>query len=316
LLQQLVDMGVSGRIGSVEVIHEIAKISNQTQAAVQGTIDAYHQIILRELRNNNTVSFKNFASYASGYRKSGLINPQGVAIIGSNSAKIIPSKNMRHVINSTEPIEFDLGLFETVQSNTIIKLKKEVKRLITSRYRASKRADILRDKYNKRVREIYNSTKEIRKVHRYKQASALLIKRRARNLLNDKILRKRINSTYFLDAITAFPVLTEFYKTQSLTINEINMFIIVNHFEYFTVKDSELFGFKKATALTVLNTLHGAGLLEKFTGHSNKYSVSLSGKRKFTNFSREINSGVRRLLNKYRDKVKDEDESLPVKFKD
>lgn len=314
--QQLINMGKNNRIGSVEVIHEIAKISNQTQASVQGTIDAYHQIILRELRNNNTVSFKNFASYTSGYRKSGLINPQGVAIVGSNSAKIIPSKNMRHVINSTEPIEFDLGLFETVQSKVIIQLKKDIKRLTTSRYRASNRANILRDKYNKRVKEIYNNTKEIRKVHRYKQASALLIKRRARNLLNDKILRKRINSTYFLDAITAFPVLTEFYKTQSLTINEINMFIIVNHFEYFTVKDSELFGFKKATALAVLNTLSDAGLLEKFTGHSNKYLVSLSGKRKFTNFSREINSGVRRLLNKYRDKVKDEDESLPVKFKD
>lgn len=309
-------MGRSGRIGSVEVINEIAKISNQTQSSVQGTIDAYHQIILRELRNNNTVSFKNFASYTSGYRKSGLINPQGVAIVGSNSAKIIPSKNMRHVINSTEPINFDLGLFETVQSKTIIKLKKEIKRLTTSRYRASKRANTLRDKYDKRVKEIYNNTKEIRKVHRYKQASALLIKRRARNLLNDKILRKRINSTYFLDAITAFPILTEFYKTQSLTINELNMFIIVNHFEYFTVKDSVLFGFKKATALNVLNTLCDAGLLEKFTGHSNQYTVSLTGKRKFTNFSREINSGVRRLLNKYRDKVKDEDESLPIKFKD
>lgn len=314
--QQLIDMGKNDRVGSVEVIHEIAKISNQTQASVQGTIDAYHQIILRELRNNNTVSFKNFASYTSGYRKSGLINPQGVAVVGSNAAKIIPSRNMRQVINSTEPIEFDLGLFETVQSKVIIKLKKEIKRLNTSRWRASNRANTLRDKYDSRVKEIRKDVKKLRLVHRYKKASALLVRRRATNLLNDKILRKRINSTYFLDAITAFPVLTEFYKTQSLTINQINMFIIVNHFEYFTVKDSALFGFKKATALSVLNILCDAGLLEKFTGHSNQYAVSLIGKRKFTNFSREINSGFRKLLNKYRDKVKDEDESLPVKFKD
>lgn len=304
------------RVGVFEVIQEIAKISNQTHASVRGTINAYHQIILRELRQNKTICFPDFASYTSSYRKSALINPLGVPIVGSNCAKIIPSKNMRRTINSTEPIEFDLGLFDSVQSRVIVALKKEVKRLHTSRWRAANRANTLRDKYDDRVKEIRKDAKKLRLVHRYKKASALLVKRRATNLLNDKILRKRINSSYFLDAITAFPVLTEFYKKQSMTINEINMFIVVNHFEYFTVKDSALFGFKKSTALAILERLTEAGLLEKFTGKTNSYAVSLTGKRKFTNFSKEINKGVRALLTKYREKIKDEDDGLPVKFKD
>ena len=198
----------------------------------------------------------------------------------------------------------------------IIALKKEVKRLRLSRWRAANRSNTLRDKYDGRVKEIRQDVKKLRLVHRYKKASALLVKRRATNLLNDKILRKRINSSYFLDAITAFPVLTEFYKKQSMTINEINMFIVVNHFEYFTVKDSALFGFKKSTALAILERLTEAGLIEKFTGKTNSYAVSLTGKRKFTNFSKEINKGVRALLTKYREKIKDEDDGLPVKFKD
>lgn len=309
-------MSKGERVGVFEVIQEIAKISNQTHASVRGTIDAYHKIILRELRQNKTVSFPEFASYTSNYRKSALINPLGVPIVGSNCAKIIPSHKMRKAINSTEPIDFDLGLFDSVQSKVIIALKKEVKRLRLSRWRAANRSNTLRDKYDGRVKEIRQDVKKLRLVHRYKKASALLVKRRATNLLNDKILRKRINSSYFLDAITAFPVLTEFYKKQSMTINEINMFIVVNHFEYFTVKDSALFGFKKSTALAILERLTEAGLIEKFTGKTNSYAVSLTGKRKFTNFSKEINKGVRALLTKYREKIKDEDDGLPVKFKD
>ena len=308
-------MGRSDKVWSFQVIQEIAKISNQTHASVRGTIDAYHQIILRELRENNTVTFPDFASYTSNYRKSALVNPQGVAIVGSNCAKIIPSRNMRKVINSTEPIEFDLGLFDTVQSKVITFLKKEVKRLHTSRYRASNRANIIRDKYDDRIKQMRKETKNLRLVDRYKKASALLVRRRARVLLNDKILRKRINSSYFLDAITAFPVLTEFYKKQSLTINEINMFIVVNHFEYFTAKDSLLFGFKKITSTRILDKLHEAGLLEKFIGKTNQYAVSLVGKKKFTAFSKEINSGVRDLLKNYKEKTKDDDDALPVKFK-
>ena len=61
---------------------------------------------------------------------------------------------------------------------------------------------------------------------------------------------------------------------------------------------------------------HLAYNMFKFIGKTNSYAVSLTGKRKFTNFSREINKGVRALLTKYREKIKDEDDGLPVKFKD
>jgi hypothetical protein len=56
-------------------------------------------------------------------------------------------------------------------------------------------------------------------------------------------------------------------------------------------------------------------LLEKFIGKTNQYAVSLLGKKRFTAFSKEINSGVRDLLKNYKEKTKDDDDALPIKLK-
>jgi hypothetical protein len=93
------------------------------------------------------------------------------------------------------------------------------------------------------------------------------------------------------------------------------MFIVINHFKYFTHKDAVLFGFNKNTAASCLSVLTDAKLIEKFEGRVNTFCVSLIGKKKFTEFSREINKDMRLLLKEYNKKVEDQEKSLPVKFK-
>lgn len=308
-------MDKENRIDEFDIIQEISSKSKQTQDIVRGTIHAYHAIVMRELQANKTVCCKNFVTYKASYRKSGLINPKGIAIVGGNALKVTPSRAMRAAINSKEPIDYSLDLFENEESKIIAKLKDEIKKLKISNYHALNKSEILKNKFAERIQRAYKRKSAIRIKKYTKTISNSRINHKANALLTNKILRERINESYFLDAITAYPVLTKFYKSQQLTINELNMFIVINHFKYFTNKDAVLFGFNQNTAASCLKILEGAGLIEKFEGRINTYSVSLIGKKKFTEFAREINKGMRLLLKEYNKKVEAQEKSLPVKFK-
>ena len=308
-------MDKENRVDEFDIIQEISKKSKQTQDVVRGTIHAYHTIIMRELQANKIVCCRNFVTYKATYRKSGLINPQGVAIVGGNALKVTPSRAMRTAINSKEPIDYSLDLFETEESKVIAKLKDELRKLKISNYHALNKADVVKNKFSDRIQRVYKRKSAVRVKKYTKTIANSRVNHKANILLNNKILRERINESYFLDAITAYPVLTKFYKSQQLTINELNMFIVINHFKYFTHKDAVLFGFNKNTAASCLSVLTDAKLIEKFEGRINTFCVSLIGKKKFTEFSREINKDMRLLLKEYNKKVEEQEKSLPVKFK-
>ena len=180
---------------------------------------------------------------------------------------------------------------------------------------ALNKAEILKKNYEKRLKEYRDKESEKRKLAKAKKLSQLAIQRRASNLLTDKIVRERINSTYFLDAITSYPVLTKFYRNQQMSIELLNMFIIVNHFQYFELKDSGLFGINRRSAERLLNILIDNGLVEKFKSRTNRYTVSLVGKKKFKEFATVINKDMRILLSNYKDKFEEDNAPLPIKSK-
>ena len=301
-----------------ESIREIARRTKISKEIVDAVIDGYHKIIIRELRNQKRVSFKNFASFVANYRRSGLKRPDGSRIGGSVVAKIVPSQFMRQSINSETPIEVDIPILINQDKKTNSELRKQIKSLKMSKAHLEKKAERVEKKYKdlmeKRLKNASLRRRRSRAKYVARTKNKTLTKHAAINLLKEKVYTKRIDSAYYLDAITAYPVLTKFYKEQNLTINELNMFIIANHFEYFEIKDATLFGIKKNTASNVLKTLVDAGLMEEFGVRPKKYSVSLIGKKKFTEFSRKINKDMRALLKNYKNKIDgSSEETMPIK---
>lgn len=313
--QQWIKMGKQRKVDDSLIFREIAKISKHSQDIVKGIVQAYHAIVTREIGNNAVVVSKNFLSLHARYRRSGLIRKNGEAVGGGYSIHVSPSKGLKRAISSKEPIDIPVKLFENSDSNVIKDLKKQLSNLKISSSHALNKAEILKKNYEKRLKEYRDKESEKRKLAKAKKLSQLAIQRRASNLLTGKIVRERVNSTYFLDAITSYPVITKFYKSQQMSINVLNMFIIVNHFQYFELKDADLFGIQKNTAVRSLDVLIENGLVEKFKKRTNQYVVSLVGKKKFKEFATLINKDMRILLNNYKEKFEDDNAPLPIKSK-
>jgi hypothetical protein len=303
------------KVDDSQIFKEIASISKQSQDIVKGIVQAYHAIVTREIGDNAIVVSKNFLSLHAKYRKSGLVTSNGVRIEGGYTICVNPSLALKRVINSKEPLEIPVKLFENPDNKVIKDLKQEIAKLRMSSFHALNKADIVKKNYEKRIRGIYERASEARKLTKAKKLSRMAIQRRASNLLSKKVVHNRINSTYFLDAITSYPVLTKFYKKQQMSINVLNMFIIVNHFQYFELKDAALFGIQLNTAVRSLDVLIENGLVEKFKKRTNQYVVSLVGKKKFKEFATVINKDRRILLNNYKDKFEDKEAPLPIKSK-
>ena len=311
-------MGLEKRVDELHIIKEIAKATNQTQDMVRGTIHSYQRIIERELQQGNTVTIKNFGSFSANYRKFSLISANGNPVTGGIVIKFGASRTTRERINSKEPITYETNFISDSQ-DVIKKLRNELRSAKLSNYHAKKSLAIVKKNCADRIKRIYAERAEKRSKEMGKVMKKNRIKREVGSKLNEKIIASRIRTTHYLDAITAYPVLTKFYKNQGLTVNELNMFIIVNHFKSFNTKDAKLFGFKRGTALNALNVLVDAGLVEKFerkkVGTSDSYAPSLIGRKKFTEFARTINKDLRALLKEYSKVAEQDIEAIPIKTK-
>lgn len=311
-------MSTDNRVDELDIIKEIAKATNQTQEVVRGTIHAYQRIIERELQQGNTVTIKNFGSFSANYRKFSLISANGNPVTGGIVIKFGASRTTRERINSREEIVYDTD-FNSDSPEVIKNLKNEIRKLKLSNFHAKKSLDLVKKNCAERIKRIYEDRAQKRVKAIGKVIKKNRVKREAGKKLNEKLINSRMRATHYLDAITAYPVLTKFYKSQGLTINELNMFIIVNHFKHFTVKDAKILGFKRTTAIKALSVLVEAGLVERFEGRTksigDSYAPSLGGKKKFTEFAKTINKDFRTLLNEY-SKVAEQDlEAIPIKSK-
>jgi DNA-binding transcriptional ArsR family regulator len=303
------------KVDDSQIFKEIASISKQSHDIVRGIVQAYHAIVTREIGNNAVVVSKNYMSLQAKYRKSALINKSGVPVVGGYSIHVNPSRILKRALNSKEPIEIPVNLFENPDNKVIKELKNELKGKKLTAYHALNKAEIVKKKYEERMKGVQERSTKIRKKHQAKKISRIALKRRAAHLLKKKVVHDRINSTYFLDAITSYPVITKFYKSQQMSINVLNMFIIINHFQYFELKDAKLFGIPPTTVTRSLDVLIENGLVEKFKEKKNQYAVSLNGKKKFKEFATLINKDMRVLLNKYKEKFEDKEAPLPIKSK-
>ena len=88
----------------IELVREIAKTAEMTQAQAAKALDATLAIIKVALKNKDDVRLVGFGSFKVGTRKARTgINPQtknSIKIPACNVAKFVPGKELREMVNS------------------------------------------------------------------------------------------------------------------------------------------------------------------------------------------------------------------------
>lgn len=88
----------------IELVREIAKSTEMTQAQAAKALDATLSIIKTALKNKDEVRLVGFGSFKVNTRKARTgINPQtkkSIKIPACNVAKFVPGKELREMVNS------------------------------------------------------------------------------------------------------------------------------------------------------------------------------------------------------------------------
>lgn len=125
------------------------------------------------------------------------------------------------------------------------------------------------------------------------------LNQRAQEWYFDKVKLQRLQFCTMLDGITAYPVLQAWSRTEKLPYKHLSLFILINHFEWFQLKDAEYYGFSYKVTSKYVKQLVEWGWVEKFVGRRAAFVASIKGQNKFREMMRFYNKKTKELLKKY-----------------
>ncbi len=141
-----------------------------------------------------------------------------------------------------------------------------------------------------------------------KKAYAISMKKinlRARELYKNKVKDIRFSKSNAIDGVSCLPILQEFVRKENITLKQLGLFILINHFNWFKASDAVLWGYDARSISRELQPIRDLGWIEAFVGKRNVYVVSVVGKAKF----REIQVFTKKKLEEFFNRV----EKLKVK---
>ncbi len=143
----------------------------------------------------------------------------------------------------------------------------------------SSRKDV-KDNHNKIVTQVKNSlwTKKNNKDYGVKERA---LNQMAREYYYDKMKAQRVHNSNYIDGISAYPIIQQQARIEGVTYKQFGLFIIINHYEWFQLKDTQFFGYSYGFTARQVAKLVDKGLVDKFIGHRNSYVVTLKGQKRF-----------------------------------
>lgn len=141
------------------------------------------------------------------------------------------------------------------------------------------------------------------------------VNKRAVEFVYDRMKLDRIKNSYFLDAISVFPFIQEYQKEKNYDAKLLNLFILINHFRQFQVKDSIAFGFTDKSCRTTLDKLLKRGLIEKFGTYIKYFVPSISGAKEFSELQKLCNRRLKVLFREYDKKIEGREGNTYVKYR-
>ena len=138
---------------------------------------------------------------------------------------------------------------------------------------------------------------------------------RAKEWFYDKVKVTRLTNTNYMDGLTAYPVVQQYARLNNINYKKLGLFVLINHFNWFQLKDAEYFGYNYNFTSANVKRLVDDGLVEKFVGRRASYAVTLKGQKLFYNFQTFYSSRTKELFRQWDERFTTRSGGTSVKMK-
>jgi len=151
----------------------------------------------------------------------------------------------------------------------------------------------------------------IRRRKAYKVTQEKIIKK-ANEIYTEKIKSFRLNGTNYMDGISTFPAIGQWCAKNEIELNTFSIFILMNHYEWFTLKDAVFFGFTERVARRHVKKLEELQWAYQIHNVKTIFSTTTLGKKKFEEF-KSYQSKMLKVLVENLDKKESTDDNMVFK---
>lgn len=310
------------------IVDEIALSLDLNRLMVNDIIDAYACIVKREAASGKHILHNDFFLITPHikHQVNNLFKLKGgEERMTFKKISIRPSVLFRQAVKDGEyeteikrTCEYIVPKQEIVRTpikNDVVidELKKKIGRLRIDVCTRNNTIKVVREKLRDK-RRVQANQKQLLKFKAWGKAQTN-VNKRAIETVYDRMKVDRVKGSYFLDAISAFPIINEFYKKHCIDYKMFNLLILVYHFRKFHVTDSLAFGYTPTVCRRYLDKLIDAGAVAKFGTNRVFYTVNLAGKRQLTQLHRYCNKRMRELFREYDKKITDRHGNTWIKYK-
>lgn len=304
-----------------DIINEVTEKLQLRKGIVEDVVNGFVTVLKRELIAGKRVTIKEFISIVIG----GSIeeseignNPRRLSYrISCAFRRFLYNGEFNETIERTSDYQEEKKKIKVIKKEVgdneeIARLNRRISTLYSLNSQLKESRDKLRQKYKeKRKDEAFEKYKKSKSIYAKSQNA---VNKRAIELVYDRMKADRVRNSYFLDAISSYPIITQYQTENKLDIKLLNLFILMSHFRQFYISDGIAFGYNYFICNSRLQKLMNMGWVEKFGTKKKYYVLSLKGKEEFKKIHKYCNKQLKALFREYDKKLQDRDGGTWVKY--
>lgn len=135
----------------------------------------------------------------------------------------------------------------------------------------------------------------------------------ANEVVGNRVKKQVLNSSKYLGSISAFPIISKWCKDHKINPDTFGMFVLLNHYEWFTPADGIFFGHSKQVTTRHLKKLVLLGLADIMRTPKVTYVSSTLGKETFIAFKEYHNERMIELMDNFKEAFSDSEDAFDLK---
>lgn len=223
--------------------------------------------------------------------------------------QIVPKRERKKVYRPTID-RIEKGLKKTIANlrGTISNKNTVVRQARRQRDKAkeNKKAHTKRAVYNRVARERFMAKRYIAKMWDRKWEFA-------NTIMKNRVKKIVLNNSKYLDGISSFPIIYSWCKEHKIDPATFGIFVLINHYEWFTSADGIFFGHSKLVTTRHLKKLVLIGLVDEISNKRKAYVSSTLGKKTFREFKKYHDNRMEELMKAFSDAFKGKEDALDFK---
>lgn len=135
----------------------------------------------------------------------------------------------------------------------------------------------------------------------------------ANEIMMYRVRKATLNSSKYLSGISAFPIISDWCKQSKVNPTTFGIFILLNHYEWFTPADGIFFGHTKKTTTAHLKKLVALGLADIMRSNKIAYVSSVLGKDTFKDFKKYHDERMIELMDNFKKAFSESEDMFDLK---